>query len=69
MTDILIAAIFTDNLALSFFLGICTFLAVSQRLSTALGLGLSVIVVQSISVPVNALIHRYLLCGSSSSSA
>ena len=61
MTDILIAAIFTDNLALSFFLGICTFLAVSQRLSTALGLGLSVIVVQAITVPVNALIHRYLL--------
>ncbi|MCP1170581.1 NADH:ubiquinone reductase (Na(+)-transporting) subunit E [Limimaricola litoreus] len=61
MTDILIAAIFTDNLALSFFLGICTFLAVSQRLSTALGLGLSVIVVQAITVPVNALIHRHLL--------
>ncbi|WP_341212741.1 NADH:ubiquinone reductase (Na(+)-transporting) subunit E [uncultured Limimaricola sp.] len=61
MTEILIAAIFTDNLALSFFLGICTFLAVSQRLSTALGLGLSVIVVQSITVPVNALIHQYLL--------
>ncbi len=61
MTEILLTAIFADNLALSFFLGICTFLAVSQRVSTALGLGLAVIVVQSITVPVNALIYRYLL--------
>ncbi len=61
MTEILLTAIFADNLALSFFLGICTFLAVSQRVSTALGLGLAVIVVQSITVPVNALIYQYLL--------
>lgn len=61
MTEILLAAILTDNLALSFFLGICTFLAVSQRISTALGLGIAVIVVQGVTVPVNALIHTFLL--------
>ncbi|WP_370161439.1 NADH:ubiquinone reductase (Na(+)-transporting) subunit E [Limimaricola soesokkakensis] len=61
MTEILLASILTDNLALSFFLGICTFLAVSQRISTALGLGIAVIVVQGVTVPVNALIHAYLL--------
>ncbi len=61
MTDLLIAAIFQENLALSFFLGICTFLAVSERVETALGLGAAVIVVQSITVPVNALIFQGLL--------
>ncbi|SFP89782.1 NADH:ubiquinone reductase (Na(+)-transporting) subunit E [Tranquillimonas alkanivorans] len=59
--DILLAAIFADNLALSFFLGICTFLAVSRRFDTAVGLGLSVIVVQAVTVPVNAAIFNGLL--------
>ena len=45
MTDLFLTAIFEENLALSFFLGMCTFLAVSQRLDTAIGLGLAVIVV------------------------
>jgi Na+-transporting NADH:ubiquinone oxidoreductase subunit E len=54
-------AIFVDNLALSFFLGICTFLAVSRTVATALGLGAAVILVQSITVPVNNLVHRHLL--------
>ncbi len=61
MTDLLIAAIFQENLALSFFLGICTFLAVSERVETALGLGAAVIVVQTITVPVNALIFQGFL--------
>ncbi len=61
MTEIFLTAIFADNLALSFFLGICTFLAVSQRLGTAVGLGLSVILVQGVTVPLNAVIFRYLL--------
>ncbi|MBT8409375.1 MAG: NADH:ubiquinone reductase (Na(+)-transporting) subunit E [Alphaproteobacteria bacterium] len=61
MTDILITAIFQENLALSFFLGICTFLAISERVDTAAGLGLAVIVVQTITVPVNALILQTLL--------
>jgi Na+-transporting NADH:ubiquinone oxidoreductase subunit NqrD len=44
MIDLLLAAIFEENLALSFFLGICTFLAVSERFETAVGLGIAVIV-------------------------
>lgn len=61
MTDILTAALFQENLALTSFLGICTFLAVSQRIGTAVGLGLAIIVVQTITVPVNNLIFNTLL--------
>ncbi|MCF7985074.1 MAG: NADH:ubiquinone reductase (Na(+)-transporting) subunit E [Thiohalocapsa sp.] len=59
--SLLFKAVFVENLALAFFLGMCTFLAVSKRIATALGLGLAVIVVQTITVPVNSLIHRFLL--------
>lgn len=59
--NLLIRAAFVENLALSFFLGMCTFLAVSRRMDTALGLGLAVIVVQTITVPVNHLIHAWVL--------
>ena len=58
---LLIKSIFVENLALSFFLGMCTFLAVSKKVETALGLGAAVIVVQGITVPVNNLIYQYLL--------
>lgn len=61
MTEILVASIFQQNLALSFFLGICTFLAVSERFETAVGLGLALIVVQTITVPANNLILNGLL--------
>lgn len=61
MTDILFSAIFADNLALSYFLGMCTFLAVSQRVDTALGLGAAVIGIQTITVTVNSLIYTFLL--------
>jgi Na+-transporting NADH:ubiquinone oxidoreductase subunit E len=61
MIEILIPAIFQENLALAYFLGICTFLAVSERVDTALGLGLAVIAVQTITVPVNALILNGVL--------
>lgn len=54
-------SIFVENLALSFFLGMCTFLAVSRRVETATGLGIAVVVVQTITVPVNNLIYTYLL--------
>ena len=54
-------AVFIENLALAFFLGMCTFLAVSNRLTTAIGLGIAVIVVQSITVPINNLIYRHVL--------
>ncbi len=59
--QLFIQAAFVENLALSFFLGMCTFLAVSKRVDTALGLGAAVIVVQGITVAVNNLIHQYLL--------
>jgi Na+-transporting NADH:ubiquinone oxidoreductase subunit E len=58
---LLIQSIFVENLALSFFLGICTFLAVSKKIETALGLGAAVIVVQGITVPVNNLLFQFLL--------
>ena len=59
--SLFIKAIFLENLALSFFLGMCTFLAISKRMSTAVGLGIAVIVVQSITVPINNLVYQYLL--------
>ncbi len=58
---LLIKSIFVENLALSFFLGMCTFLAVSKKIQTALGLGAAVLVVQSITIPTNNLIYQYLL--------
>jgi len=57
----LVRYIFVENLALSFFLGMCTFLAVSKKIETALGLGIAVIFVQVITVPVNNLIFKSLL--------
>ncbi len=54
-------AAFIQNLALTFFLGMCMFLAVSKRMDTALGFGLAVFVVQTVTVPVNHLIHQHLL--------
>ncbi len=59
--SIFLTAVFMENLALAFFLGMCTFLAVSRRVDTALGLGVAVVVVQGITVPVNNLIFRYVL--------
>jgi Na+-transporting NADH:ubiquinone oxidoreductase subunit E len=56
-----IRAAFVENLALTFFLGMCTFLAISKKIETAIGLGLAVIVVQTITVPVNNLIFQNLL--------
>ena len=54
-------AIFVENMALAFFLGMCSFIAVSRRVSTALGLGLAVVFVLTITVPMNNLIYVYLL--------
>lgn len=59
--SLFIKSVFIENLALSFFLGMCTFLAVSKRMSTAVGLGIAVTVVQSITVPINNLIFQYVL--------
>jgi len=59
--SIIIKAIFIENLALSLFLGMCTFLAVSNNVKTAIGLGVAVIVIQAITVPVNYLNYSFLL--------
>lgn len=59
--NLFIKAAFVENLALTFFLGMCTFLAVSKRVETAVGLGLAVVAVQTITVPINFLIKEYLL--------
>ena len=59
--NLAIKAIFIENLALSFFLGMCTFLAISRKVETAMGLGVAVVVVQGVTVPLNALIYHNLL--------
>ncbi len=56
-----LTSVFSENLALAFFLGMCTFLAVSKDVKTALGLGLAVIVIQAITIPANNLIYQFLL--------
>jgi Na+-transporting NADH:ubiquinone oxidoreductase subunit E len=59
--SIFMKAIFVENLALAFFLGMCTFLAISKNVKTSLGLGVAVIVILGITVPVNNLIYGLLL--------
>ena len=56
-----VTAVFVENMALAFFLGMCTFIAISKKISTAFGLGVAVVVVLAITVPVNNLIYNYLL--------
>ena len=59
--NLFIKAVFVENIALAFFLGMCTFIAVSKKVSTAFGLGVAVVVVQGITVPINNLVYRHLL--------
>lgn len=59
--SLFIKSIFIENMALAFFLGMCTFLAVSKNVSTAIGLGIAVVAVQTITVPINNLIYQHLL--------
>ena len=59
--NLFMRAAFVENMALSFFLGMCMFLAVSKRVETAFGLGIAVWVVQTITVPVNNLIYNAIL--------
>lgn len=54
-------AIFVENIALVFFLGMCSFVAVSRQVKTALGLGLAVVFVLTITTPMNNLVYVYLL--------
>ncbi|WP_047049905.1 NADH:ubiquinone reductase (Na(+)-transporting) subunit E [Vibrio mexicanus] len=59
--SLLVKSIFIENLALSFFLGMCTFLAVSKKVKTSFGLGVAVVVVLTIAVPVNNLLYNLVL--------
>ncbi len=59
--SIFITAVFVENMALAFFLGMCTFLAVSKTVDTAIGLGIAVIAVLTLTVPVNNLIYTNIL--------
>jgi len=61
LISLAVKSVFIENLALSFFLGMCTFLAVSKKIQTALGLGFAVFVVLAITVPINNLIYQNLL--------
>lgn len=61
LLGIFFRTVFLENLALAYFLGMCTFLAVSKQVKTAFGLGVAVIVVEALSVPLNSLIYNELL--------
>ncbi|MFK7769936.1 MAG: NADH:ubiquinone reductase (Na(+)-transporting) subunit E [Mariniblastus sp.] len=61
LIELFLRSAFVDNLALAYFLGMCTFLAVSKNVKTAIGLGIAVIVVQTITVPINQLILNLFL--------
>lgn len=54
-------AIFVENMALAYFLGMCSFLAVSKKVETAIGLGAAVTFVLAVTVPLNNLVYNYLL--------
>ena len=59
--DLALKAIFIENMALTFFLGMCSFIAVSKRVETAVGLGIAVVFVLTITVPANNLLQSWLL--------
>ncbi|MGC6509017.1 MAG: NADH:ubiquinone reductase (Na(+)-transporting) subunit E [Myxococcota bacterium] len=61
LLNIFVKSVFIENMALAFFLGMCTFIAVSQKVETALGLGLAVIFVLGITCPLNNLIYTFAL--------
>lgn len=61
LLSLFVKAVFIENMALQMFLGMCTFLAVSKKIQTAIGLGVAVVVVQGITVPVNNIIFNELL--------
>ncbi|USE34357.1 NADH:ubiquinone reductase (Na(+)-transporting) subunit E [Endozoicomonas sp. SCSIO W0465] len=59
--SLFVKAVFVENMALAFFLGMCTFLAVSKQVKTALGLGVAVVAVLTITVPINNIIYQNIL--------
>lgn len=59
--SLFVKAVFVENMALAFFLGMCTFIAVSKKVETAVGLGIAVVVVQALTVPANNFIYQTFL--------
>ena len=59
--SLFVRAVFIDNMALVFFLGMCTFIAISKKIETSFGLGIAVVVVLTITVPLNNMMFQYLL--------
>ena len=59
--SLFITSVFIQNMALAYFFGMCTFIAVSKKVSTALGLGIAVTFVMALTVPLNNLLYQYLL--------
>ncbi len=59
--SLFVRAVFIENMALAFFLGMCTFIAISKKVETAIGLGIAVVVVQTITVPLNNLVYHTFL--------
>jgi Na+-transporting NADH:ubiquinone oxidoreductase subunit E len=61
LLNIFVKSVFIDNMVFAYFLGMCSYLAVSKNVQTAFGLGIAVTFVQVITVPVNFLLEKYLL--------
>ncbi len=61
LVNIFVKSIFVDNMIFAYFLGMCSYLAVSKKVNTAVGLGLAVVFVLGITVPINYLLENYLL--------
>lgn len=59
--SLFVKSVFIENMALAFFLGMCTYLALSKKVETALGLGIAVVIVQAITLPINNLIYNYII--------
>ncbi len=59
--SLFIRAVFVENMALAFFLGMCTFLAISKKIQTAIMLGMTVVVILAVTVPLNNVLYHYLL--------
>lgn len=61
LLSLFVKSVFIENMALAFFLGMCTFLALSKKVETAMGIGVAVVFVLAVTVPANNLVYNYLL--------
>lgn len=59
--SLFVKAVFVENMALAFFLGMCTFIAISKKVHTSLMLGITVVVVQMVTLPLNNLVYTHIL--------